>query len=60
MMIGSMKRYAITYKQNEMSFDIYQRKFMHNLRVCVDSKDFSGAKALEFEGQDMFLVTMID
>jgi hypothetical protein len=47
MMIGSMKRYAITYKQNENSFDIYQRKYMHNLRVCVDSSDFAGSKALE-------------
>ena len=36
MMIGSKVRYAITYKTNERGFDIYQRKYMHNLRVCVD------------------------
>ena len=60
MMIGSKKRYAITYKQNEKSFDIYQQKFMHNLRVCVDDKDFSGSKAIEFPSSDLFLVTKVD
>jgi hypothetical protein len=60
MMIGSMRRYAITYKQNEKSFDIYQRKFMHNLRVCVDGQDFAGSKALEIEYLDIFLVTKVD
>ena len=33
---------------------------MHNLRVCVDSKDFSGSKALEIQTQDIVLVTKID
>jgi len=40
MMIGSKKKYAITYKQNEKSFDIYSRKYMHNLRVNVVKKNF--------------------
>jgi hypothetical protein len=60
MMIGSMRRYAITYKQNEKSFDIYQRKFMHNLRVCVDSQNFAGAKAIEIQSSNIFLVTKVD
>lgn len=60
MMIGSMRKYAITYKSNEKSFDIYQRKFMHNLRVCVDSQNFAGSKAVEFELSGLFLVSKID
>jgi hypothetical protein len=43
MMIGALRRYSITYKTNERSFDIYQRKYMHNLRVCVDNGNFEGS-----------------
>ena len=35
MMFGKKVRYGITYKTNQRSFDIYRRKFMHNLKVCV-------------------------
>ena len=42
MMFGKRVRYCITYKENQRSFDVYQRKFMHNLRVCVDSDDYQG------------------
>ena len=43
MMIGAKKRYAITYKQNERCFEIYQRKFMHNLRVCINHQNFEAS-----------------
>jgi hypothetical protein len=34
-MFGKRVRYGITYKANEKCFDVYQRKYMHNLRVKV-------------------------
>jgi hypothetical protein len=60
MMIGAMRRYAITYKQNERSFDIYKRKFMHNLRVCLDDNNYEGAKSLEIATSNLMLVSKID
>jgi hypothetical protein len=60
MMIGAMRRYSITYKQNERSFDIYQRKYMHNLRVCVNADNYEGAKSLEIASSNMVLVSQID
>ena len=46
MMFGSKVRYGITYKTNERSFDIYRRKYMHNLKVNVDSGNLEGAFGL--------------
>lgn len=59
MMIGAAKRYSITYKTNEKDFEIYRRKFMHNLRVCVNDKNFEGAKAVELPKSNLFLVSDI-
>ena len=60
MMVGSMKRYAVTYKQNERSFEIHSRKSIHDLRVCVDDQNFEGSKALELVRSNLFLVSKID
>jgi len=60
MMIGSKVRYAVTYKTNERGFDVYQRKYMHNLRVCVDDQNFEGSKAIEILSSNLILVTKID
>lgn len=60
MMIGAKKRYSITYKQNERSFDIYQRKYMHNLRVCVDDGIYEGSRAVEIASSNMILISKID
>lgn len=59
MMIGAAKRYSITYKTNEKDFEIYRRKFMHNLRVCVNENNFEGAKAVELSRSNFFLVSNI-
>ena len=57
MMIGAAKRYSITYKQNENDFQIYKRKFMHNLRVCVNDNNFEGSIALEMPLSNFILVS---
>ena len=60
MMIGSMRRYGISYKQNERSFAIYTRKYMHNLRVCVDDQDYSGSKGIEIISSNLTLVSKVN
>jgi hypothetical protein len=60
MMIGKKVRYSICYKTNQKSFDIYQRKYMHNLRVCVSSINFEGSKAVEIASMDLVIATNID
>jgi hypothetical protein len=60
MMIGSSLQEAISYKTNERGFDIYQRKYMHNIMVCVDDQNFEGCKAIEITTSNIILVTKID
>ena len=60
MMIGKRQRNCIAFKVNQKSFDIYQGKYMHNLRVCVNSQDFSGSHAVEFTTMNMIIVSDVD
>ena len=59
-MFGKRVRYGITYKQNEKCFDVYQRKYMHNLRIKVQSQNLEGSKALEIKSMGKFMVTETD
>ena len=59
-MFGKSKKSAITFNANEKSFEIYQRKFLHNLRVCANSTNMVGAKAIEIITMDQIFVTNID
>jgi hypothetical protein len=43
-----------------MCFAIYTRKYMHNLRVCVDEHDYSGSKGIEIPSSNLTLVSKID
>ena len=60
MMFGSRVRYGITYKTNQKSFEIYRRKFMHNLKVQVNRGDFEGSKAVVVVSMNVFLVSKVD
>ena len=55
MMFGSKVRYGITYKTNQRSFTIYRRKYEHNFKVPVVSRNLEGAKGLELPKSGMFL-----
>lgn len=60
MMFGRRVRFGITYKTNQRSFEIYARKCMHNLKVCVQSENLEGAIAIELTKHKVFLVSKID
>ena len=60
MMFGKRVRYGITFKQNEKSFDVYQRQAMHNLKIKLHAKNLEGSKGLEILSQNSVFVTEID
>ena len=60
MMFGSKVRYGITYKTNQRSFDIYRRKFMHNLKVNVLADNLEGAFGMALPLLGCFLVAKVD
>ena len=45
---------------NQKNFTIYRRKYMHNLKVCVNATNFEGCKGIELVSQNIFLVTNLD
>lgn len=60
MIIGKKVRNCLCYKSNQKSFDIYQRKYMHNLRVCVNNINLEGSKSIEILSLNLIIATNID
>lgn len=60
MMVGAMRRYAITYKTNEPSFNVFTRKHRHDLRLHVHEQNFEGSKVLEVVKSNLILVSNLD
>jgi len=60
LMFGSKVRYGIAYKTNERSFDIYRKKFMHNLKVNMCNDNFEGGFGLSLPKLNCFLICQID
>lgn len=47
MMFGPKVKYCVTYRNNELDFNVYTRKFEHDYRVFINNKNFEGGKGLE-------------
>ena len=61
MMFGSKVRYCITYKTNQLSFDIYRRKYEHGFKVNVSDQDnLDNCKALPIESMNCILVSKLE
>ena len=60
MMFGSKVKYGISFKLNERSFNLYRRKFQHNLKVCIDDENFEGSTGLALPKHDIFLISKVD
>ena len=45
MMFGSKSRYCITYKQGEIGFNIYRRKYKHTFLANLDKSSFERSEA---------------
>lgn len=59
MMFGSKVRYGISFKLNERCFNLYRRKYQHNLKVCVDDENFENSKGLALPKLNLFLVSRV-
>ena len=60
-MIGPKVKYAITYKVNEQSFELYRKKYNHDFKVPVITKeDFEGAIAMDMPSINSFVVAWQD
>jgi len=60
-MIGPKVKYAITYKVNEQSFELYRKRYKHDFKVPVISKeDFEGGLAMDLSSVNSFVVAWHD
>lgn len=60
MLIGGYNKYSINYKQNQACFDVYTRKYMHNLRVTSNSANYENCKAIEIISSRLLMVTKLN
>ena len=59
-MIDPKELFAVTYKANQASFNIYQRKYMHEIRLQSIDLNLEGSKAIEIASKNLILVTNVD
>lgn len=57
MLFGSRVRYCITFKLNQKSFEVYKRKYVHDLKANVVKENLEGCKALAIPGLNLLLVS---
>jgi hypothetical protein len=60
MLFGTKANFGITYKNNQNSFEIYQRHYHHNYLVPTVDENLEGSKGLELKSINAFLVSKID
>ena len=56
MMFGSKVRYCVTYKNNENNFEVFTRKYHHDYKITFNDENFEGAKGLEIQSMQTFIV----
>lgn len=56
LMFGSKVRFGVSYKQNEPSFQIWSRKYYHNFKVNLSSKNLEGAVGLNLIKSDQYVI----
>ena len=60
MVIGGLNKYSINFKQNQTCFDVYSRKYMHNLRITCNSANYENCKPLEIISSRLLMVTKLN
>ena len=60
-MIGPKVKYAITYKTNENSFELYRARFEHDFKVPkITKENFEGGIAMDLPSVNSFIVAKLD
>lgn len=60
MMFGAAVKYCITYKTNQMNFNIYTAKFQHNFKVITNSQNFEGTRTANLTSNNVFIASDIN
>jgi len=60
MMFGPARLYCITYKTNQLSFDVYRRKYWHDFRVPIVHDNLEGSICVECPDMQSFFVSKVD
>ena len=58
MMFGSKSRYCITYKQGQIGFNIFRRKYFHKFFVKLSQDTFESSRGLSVNHQGIFMISM--
>lgn len=56
MMFGARVRYGITYKANQPGFQIYTRKYYHNFKVALTTKNQEGAVGVNLSSMEAYVM----
>ena len=57
MMFGRKKKYCITYKEHQKSFDVYTRKYEHNFKATIVEGNCARSRGLLIPSMNAFLVS---
>lgn len=60
MLFGSRVRYCITFKLNQKNFEVYRRKYIHDLKANVVKENLEGCKTLSISRLNLLLVSQDD
>ena len=47
MIFGKYQLNCITYREHEREFILFRRKYINDIRVCVDKRNFEAARGIE-------------
>jgi hypothetical protein len=57
MMFGAKVRYGITFKAGQPNFTVYIRKYYHNFKVQLTSRNLEGSKGANLAGTGQYVLT---
>ena len=56
MMFGARVRFGITYKEGQPGFQIYSRKYYHNFKISITTKNFEGAVGANIKSLEAYVI----
>ena len=56
LLFGSKVRFAVSFKKDMPGIIIYKRKYFHNFKVTISTKDYEGAIGLNMQLQNKYLM----
>ncbi len=54
--LGERERYSISFKQSQCDFNLFARKYNHDLMVCANNINFENCIGLTDDDLDFFIV----